>query len=740
MPRLLVKKREEIVAEYEFKKNKIKIFIGSRKGNDVVLVDKNISEQHCTILFEGEQYFIKDQNTITGTQLNYRNIAESPLKFGDVILIGQYNILFLEDVSASKYDIVTPQFSLVGIYGKFYGKKYYLKQQGDTFIGRENLSPRGIENDVVLSGDMTVSKGHAKISAVQGKYSITDIGSTGGVAINGDKLGQLNTTQLLLGDEISIGRTIFRIVDYFNEDYSLPSKQKIFFLKLLKIISILILIAIIAISAYSIYIGYSNYSALSSNKGKIDLSINSNWSQNIPLKPIGSAYNITSTPLINDFDGDGKNDIAMLSSSGFLYVWNGSTGDRFWKPIEIYNSGIASLVCDDINNDGIEDIVAVSDSSLIYIIDGQTGNIIRREILGGVISETTPLICDLDSDGKKDIVITSEDGTVHFLYSPGFDSSYARYSEFIDGPIYASPVILARKDFSPFVVIANYDSKVYFIDGKTRTKKTVNIMELTGKAHLIAGAPAVGDINGDGIDEVIVQSNVPQYISAIDTSKFTVMWTYFVEPTPPANIKFNASPIVTDLTGNGIADVFAVSANGSVFVLKGKTTFPAGELLWKLDLQEAKRIISSPAAYDFDKDGIVDIMFGTEDGKILIAKSNTKRKEVEIIADLKASNSAITSTPLVADINGDSNLEVLFVDSQDSIQMLNTNIKTIKNLKIWPMFLANAQHTSIFSTDSLKSKYKNMIYFGIILLLLYFCLKIRSILSKSKKRVKVTYL
>ena len=85
MPRLLVKKREEIVAEYVFKKNKIKIFIGSRKGNDVVLVDKNISEQHCTILFEGEQYFIKDQNTITGTQLNYRNIAESPLKLRLVV-------------------------------------------------------------------------------------------------------------------------------------------------------------------------------------------------------------------------------------------------------------------------------------------------------------------------------------------------------------------------------------------------------------------------------------------------------------------------------------------------------------------------------------------------------------------------------------------------------------------------------------------------------------------------------
>ena len=42
-----------------------------------------------------------------------------------------------------------------------------------------------------------------------------------------EKLGQLNSSQLALGDEVSIGRTIFRVVDYFTENYSLPLKQKI---------------------------------------------------------------------------------------------------------------------------------------------------------------------------------------------------------------------------------------------------------------------------------------------------------------------------------------------------------------------------------------------------------------------------------------------------------------------------------------------------------------------------------
>ena len=216
MPRLLVKKKEEIISEYISRKNKLKIFIGSKKGNDIVIPDKNISEHHCTIIFENNSYTLKDQNTIMGTQINFRSITEATLSFGDEICIGDYKILFLDD-ALNKQDVVIPQYYFIGIYGKFYGKKYFLKSNGDTFIGRENLSPRGIENDIVLSGDMTVSKGHAKISAVQGQYTITDIGSTGGVAINGEKLGQLNSSQLALGDEISIGRTIFRVVDYFTE-------------------------------------------------------------------------------------------------------------------------------------------------------------------------------------------------------------------------------------------------------------------------------------------------------------------------------------------------------------------------------------------------------------------------------------------------------------------------------------------------------------------------------------------
>ncbi len=740
MPRLLVKKREEIIEEYVIKKNKIKIFIGSKRGNDIVIVGNGISEKHCTIVSRDNGYIIKDHNTIFGTKVNSKNIIESVLSFDDEICIGEYRLSFLEDISYKQDVLLIPQYYLIGIYGKFYGKKFFLKKEGDTFIGRETLSPRGIENDIILHGDMTVSKGHAKISSIHGQYSITDVGSTGGVAVNGEKLGQLNTLKISLGDEISIGRTIFRVVDYFTENYSLPLKQKLKMLVFFKYLSIFISLVVSLFSFYFLFSGFSTYLTLTSSLSKLNLSLNTNWSKEVPVKTDFSSYNITSTPLVADLDKDGFNDISMLSSNGFLYAWNGLDGNKIWPPIEISNSGVCSLVADDINNDGVADIIIAGNFSLIYIIDGQTGNIIRREFLSGTISKNTPVVCDLDGDGKKDIVVVSEEGNVFFMYSPGFDSSYTKISESVDGPVYASPVILLRKNFSPFVVVANYDSKVFFIDGKTRIKKTVNLLEKSGKVHLVSGAPAIGDINGDGIDEVVVQSNIPQYVSAIDTTNFSVMWTYFVEPIPPSNLKFNSSPVVSDFNGDGICDVAVLSGNGTVQILKGNTLYPSGEMLWKLSIPEAKRIISSPAVYDFDKDGINEIVFGTEDGKLVVAKSNPKRRELEVMTDIKASNLAITSTPILADIDGDGLIEILYTNIQDSIQIVKTNAKTIKNLQIWPMFLANAKHTSIFSDKKIKDISIKKMIIGFLILILFILFKVRSVASKAKKRVKVIYI
>jgi pSer/pThr/pTyr-binding forkhead associated (FHA) protein len=729
MPKIVVKKTAEILVEYRVGKKGI-ITIGSAKGNDIILADKNVSEHHCSIAVNKGVYEIKDNNTIAGTRVNDKPVTVKELQIEDVITLGSYALIFRRDYrndgkseNSSKDEQGKlqgpPHFFLVGIYGRFEGRKYEIRL-GDTFAGRENVTPKGITNDIVLNGDMTVSKGHAKLFRNEEQCVLTDTGSTGGVAVNGNKVGQLNEVVVQVGDEIGIGRTIFRLSEEGKDDYSPPKQHNIFLLKMRKPLITALSVIMLIISLALVQRGMNGFSIIKTKPDKIELEMNRSWSaqDNAVKTALPADYDNTSSVAIGDINNDGVNDVVYFNSAGLLCAWDGRKGTPLWKPVEIYNSGKSSPVLYDMNNDGILDIVVVSDASMLFVIDGATGGIIRREILGGNVAELSPVVCDLNGDGLPDVVVCSQEGTVHFVYAPGFDRKMEKFSVDVDGPVYASPVVIKTKNISPLVVVCSYNSKLYVIDGITREKKTVDLVEKTGKVHLMSAPPAIGDLNGDGVPEIVVLSNVPQYVSVIDIAHFDVNWTYFVEPIPPSGIKHTAPPLITDINGDGLGDVVIFSANGKVYGLKGKTGYPAGELLLKMDVPGGGRLISPPALVNSNQDGMSDIVFGTETGNIFVARSFPQRKSMEIISTIKASNVPITSSVAIGDVTGDGMVKIVYSNVTDAVQMLNTNIRTFKRKIVWPMYLGSAVRAGSLDIQEYTTPYLVMIVSGLGLLLL----------------------
>jgi pSer/pThr/pTyr-binding forkhead associated (FHA) protein/outer membrane protein assembly factor BamB len=735
MAQLLLKNREKILGEYILR-HKLKISIGSGKGNDIVITDdENISEIHFTITLTGKKYIVKDQNTINGTSINNKLIHEKSLENGDVITVGYHTIVYYD---SSFFDREERHY-LLGIYGLSFGEKYNIKDS-DTYIGREKVSTNGVKNDIVLFKDKTVSKGHARISFADGQYSLTDVGSLGGVALNGVKVGQLNSVNLNIGDEISIGKNIFRFTTSKKEDYGPPEKQKILLLKLTKKFSIAVSFTVFFVSLFVASSSCSNIFVLTKYKKKLDLQLNDNFKINTPLREI-SESGISSTPAIGDVKGNGKNAVIMLTAAGFLYGWDAKSGANLWRQIEVPNSGETSPMLVDVNNDGIKDIVVLSSAAMLLIYDGATGAVIRQEFLGGAIAKTTPLVADLTENGKMDIVVCSEDGAVNFITNAGFESRSKKWTEVVKGNIYASPVLYKSKKSAPLIVVASGDGKVYLINPKTKDKKVIDVTEQTGKVHTIAGPPAVGDITGDGIPEIVVQTSNQQYITAIDAVNLKVLWSFTIELDFKVELKHNGVPLIADLSGKGNGDVFAVSSDGIIFALAGKTGYNTGEVLWKLDLPDTKNIIAYPSKYDFDKDGRDDFVIGTESGKILIVKSNIKRKEFEIIAEVKASNSPISSvTPLIADVFGTGKLNIMFSNSNDSLQLIDTNSTIIKNFGIWTMFLGNPSHTGFDGLSKYKAKYWRMFLISLIVFVGFFAFKIKYAVKKNSNIVKVKFL
>ena len=93
-------------------------------------------------------------------------------------------------------------YALRFISGKYQGGEFPLGPDREVVIGRSS------ELDMVLVEDM-VSRKHAKITTQAGQIVITDMGSTNGTFVNGEKVRK---TRLKEGDRILIGTSILKVI------------------------------------------------------------------------------------------------------------------------------------------------------------------------------------------------------------------------------------------------------------------------------------------------------------------------------------------------------------------------------------------------------------------------------------------------------------------------------------------------------------------------------------------------
>jgi hypothetical protein len=94
-------------------------------------------------------------------------------------------------------------YALKFISGKYQGGEFPLKPDKDVVIGRS------ADLDMVLVEDM-VSRKHARIVAHGPRVTISDLGSTNGTFVNGQRVDEL---ELKEGDRILIGTSILKLVE-----------------------------------------------------------------------------------------------------------------------------------------------------------------------------------------------------------------------------------------------------------------------------------------------------------------------------------------------------------------------------------------------------------------------------------------------------------------------------------------------------------------------------------------------
>lgn len=128
----------------------------------------------------------------------------------------------------------------------------------------------------------------------------------------------------------------------------------------------------------------------------------------IPVHYFIDGEEFRTTPLVNDFNNDGKKELSIASTFGYLYVMSlEPPNSTFWDiqiPSVVYSSTHA--VTYDIDNDGYYEIIQSLPNGLIVL-----RLTTELEIVFYIPSETNvngfPAVADVNSDNKADIIFTN---------------------------------------------------------------------------------------------------------------------------------------------------------------------------------------------------------------------------------------------------------------------------------------------------------------------------------------------
>lgn len=282
----------------------------------------------------------------------------------------------------------------------------------------------------------------------------------------------------------------------------------------------------------------------------------------------------------------------------------------------------------------------------------------------GASGESSPVLADLNGDGVAEIIVATADGKVFALLGDG-------------SPLRGWPVMTdLLRGLDPTNPHNHLQAPAYREGAVGRD----------GRGSIIGGV-AVGDINGDGRPEVVA-ADLEGKVYARDTAGIVLPGfpvrtnPEFSKPEDRndrnvVDAGIFAAPALGDLDGDGVLDVVVAAMDQHVYAWRGDATPLPGWPVLARDLSQSAskgaRIVSSPALGDLDGDGALEVVVGTNEvyersGRVYAFRSDgslLRGWPVEVPSAwpqgsdlLPLVGQGVPSAPALADVDGDGLLEV----------------------------------------------------------------------------------
>lgn len=412
---------------------------------------------------------------------------------------------------------------------------------------------------------------------------------------------------------------------------------------------------------------------------------------NMQMITLGGERIKHSSPTAADLNGNGRKEIIVGADDGMLYVlaYVNNNWVKVWERQTAIDLNTALPPEDQQANGRIDTAPAVADidndSKLeIVITTGGRPNSVTPEINrnGGII------VYELDSASGSSWQFSLKSGWPFIMPDDMGAGTGGREPDGVRDGIAAAPTLGdIDGDGDMEIITIAYDRRIRafhhngsVVDGWPIQRESGDIILRGGES-----SAAIGDIDNDGLNEVIIGTNSPPWNGDDGSGPFppqydvpdyslATLWAIngdsSLVPGFPVITEqvIKSSPALGDIDGDGDLEIvvgsgdFSGYVNGrQVYAWHGDGTVVAG---WPRPT--ADFILSSPALADLDNDGILDVVIGC--GRDAQPFCNT------VYAWNGSGNNlpgfpvhapyAVPFPPVVADVDGDNNPEILFTSLQ----------------------------------------------------------------------------
>ena len=388
-------------------------------------------------------------------------------------------------------------------------------------------------------------------------------------------------------------------------------------------------------------------------------------------RPLGGKV-LESSPLAVDLDGDGQKEVVVGAHDARVHALragDGSDAPGWPQPVTDWVNSSASAA--DVDGDGRPELFIGSGTSAaptgaLYSF-AQDGRVRFRvspddHHTASKAVHSTPAIGDVRAGGSIDVSVASLG--LRSIWSLGTDGVMnPGFPMIADDSIFSSPAVADVGGDGSLDVIVGGDStpggpvdhlgglvRAVAGDGRLLWEHRVNDM--------VRSSPSVGDIDGDGVPEVVFGTG--DFWSGSDSVKVFAVGLHdgALRPGWPQTTDGSTygSPALADVDGNGTLDVLMgtfdgpLGDGGSVYAWDGR----GGALPHFPRPSGGGVVIGSIVTADFDADGAQDPLVPTGGG----VYAYSGRTGLRLFALLEG-QASFQGSPVVTDLDADGRLDVV---------------------------------------------------------------------------------